>query len=265
MTTFGIDASAYQPGLDFSVVEAQGATFAVARCSRGAGYVDPEFAKHRASAKRCELLFAAYHFLYTDRVAPIKAQADTVVEALGGRKGVPVWIDLEHSKMGGNPSLAEACALRDELRDRGFRVAGLYLPKWYWQQIGSPRLTDWKALWASRYVNGYTKGSIQALYPGDRHVALWETYGGMTPLIAQYTSTAVIPGYSANTVDADASRESITELRERRLFKDFSVREPRQPVNAQVIVEAARRGVAVSQDRRKAKFQRILEIAETLL
>lgn len=263
MTVFGNDISVYQPDIPITGLMSAGSQFFVARCSKGE-VADTEFAEHMARVKEQEALFAAYHFMYSGRVVSIVKQAQIIMETVP--PFVPIWLDLEKSTAGGFPSYLDALSLRAELNSHFRVVAGIYLPQWYWSDyIGSPKLSGWRALWSSRYIKGYQKGSIKGLYPGDES-ALWDQYGGMTPLFAQYTSSAVLPGYDANTVDADAFRGSYAQLTAlNQLFHNFEAQPTRNAKNALAVVDAATRGVKATKGARQARFQEILDIAKELL
>lgn len=213
MTVYGADVSRYQPGLSVAALRAAGAQFLIARASRGHDTHDPEYARFKAEAKTAGLPFAAYHFL-TD--ADPEAQADNIAGVVG--RHTPIMLDLEPHETS-RPTLPRALAVATALTARGRRPRMLYYPRWYWDQTGRPDLTtSGLALVQSNYPHGYTRGGIRGLYPGDTHNA-WADQGGVTPLLWQYTSSTVIPGYTANTVDADAFRGTLADLRAENLFR----------------------------------------------
>src|SRR4051812_47000509 len=223
MTVFGNDLSTYQPNIPMARLMDEGSQYFFGRCSRGAGYVDPSYKVNLAQAEVNRSLFAAYHFTFQGIKASYSNQADTIEEALAEDKSIPLWFDVEESTSGGKPSNNDALEVARLMIDRKYDVQGAYFPMWYWDKTGRPSLLEWKHLMASRYVKGYTKGSLQKLYPGDAYASLWQGYGGLDPVIAQYTSSMVLPGYTANTVDADAYRGTFQQLRDSGMFRDFGV------------------------------------------
>lgn len=216
MTQFLIDIAFYQSGLDLSQVEREGFAAVIARASTGyrpsaashpGGSADPEFAAFKAAARRTNLLFAAYHYLYPSRVRSIEQQA-TVCAAAIGDTSVPVMIDHENGDGTGIPSKADAYAFRDAMRRRGYRVPLWYLPRgWIWSAMGSPNVADCgMQLVASNYIG---KGSYaSALYPGQAGAG-WQSYGGMKPAIWQFTDGAKVAG---KQVDANAFEGTRAEL-----------------------------------------------------
>ncbi|MFZ0904071.1 MAG: hypothetical protein WAN71_09375 [Mycobacterium sp.] len=108
----------------------------------------------------------------------------------------------------GSGDLANFWAVTDAITAAGAHVALSYIPRWYWQQIGSPDLTGVPGLVASDYVDG--SGYASALYPGDDSGS-WIGYGGVDPLILQFTDAAQVAG---QTVDADAYVGTAEELQQ---------------------------------------------------
>ncbi len=91
----------------------------------------------------------------------------------------------------GSGDLDNFWAVADAITAAGAHVALSYIPHWYWQQIGSPSLTGVPGLVASDYVEG--SGYASALYPGDDS-GFWTGYGGIDPVILQFTDTAQVAG-----------------------------------------------------------------------
>ena len=91
----------------------------------------------------------------------------------------------------------------------GVTVTLSYIPRWYWQQIGSPDLTGVPGLIASSYVGG--TGYASSLYPGDNS-AYWAPYGGVTPALLQFTSTAQIGSLSVDCNAFDGTLDQLIAL-----------------------------------------------------
>jgi len=80
----------------------------------------------------------------------------------------------------------------------------VYAPKWcYGDKVSALKYP----LWASQYVTG-TAG-FKGLYPGDSS-SKWAAYGGKTPAILQYSSSATIGDQT--TCDANAFRGTLAQL-----------------------------------------------------
>lgn len=212
MTTFGIDVSAYQSGLDLTHAADQGYQFAIAKVTEGSGYRDPHFAEFHRQAKAAGMLFAAYHFLHDGDVA---SQVANLAAALG-RVKVPVMIDCEPSGSS-RPTMAHAHQFRQLCKQRGIDVTLLYLPGWWHSQIGSPSLRGWRTVQSAYPSSRHAYGS--ELYPGDGGSG-WAAFGGHGPFLWQFASTGHIDGYSGN-VDLDAFKGDRAHLAREGVFRDY--------------------------------------------
>lgn len=211
MTTFGIDISYYQTGLNLSSAIAQGKQFVMCRISRGDKYADPTFGTFYLQAKSAKLLFAAYHFLRSDSSPEVQAQF--TYNCLPD-KTLEVMLDVERTSDGtSKPTWDQVKRYLAEADRIGMAVTLLYLPRWYWAEIGSPALPAYPRLVSSRY------GANDGRYQGDTS-DLWSGYGGQTPVILQYSSRGSYSGYSG-FVDQDAFRGTRQELSALGLFRDF--------------------------------------------
>ena len=217
MTTYGLDESHYQLGLDIGAdhLVRQGYRFFIPKASEGASYIDPTFWAKWQQVKAAGALGAAYHFLTR---SPAVQQADNCVKAIHGDRSIRIMIDLEAY----GATMADARAFRAEMHRRGYRVTLLYLSHWYWQQIGAPALTGWTLVSSAYPSSAHAYGS--ALYPGDNGSG-WTPYGGVTPTLSQFASSGEVDGYSGN-VDLDAFRGTLAQLRALHLFTDFTPRRP---------------------------------------
>jgi hypothetical protein len=92
--------------------------------------------------------------------------------------------------------------LTSAFRNLGGNPRLVYLPHWWWQQIGSPDLTPLARAGLSLISSDYTSYSDNG--PG------WTPYGGMTPVIWQYTDAQPFNGQS---VDFNAYKGTVDELR----------------------------------------------------
>jgi len=207
MTIFGIDASSNTGSVGWAAVDA-GTGFGFEKVTEGTHYANPFWPAARealdACAKATGLVPGAYLFL--DAGAPGAAQADWFASRAGNLDGFAIAADFERAP-DGPPSVqqARACVARLRQHYPGHPV-GLYAPHWF---TGGEDLTfgDW--LWASSYVIG--TGSPQALYakvPG----VFWAQYGGRSPLMLQFTSSARVPGVPG-PCDCSAFKGTQADLR----------------------------------------------------
>jgi lysozyme len=209
MTTFGIDVSRFQAGIDLRSLDVAVVTFVAAKVSEGMGWKDPQFETYRRQAEESDLLFAAYHCLRGD-YAP-GDQVRNVQEVLAG-SGIPVILDIERTNGVPQPTMADARAFRTIAQDQGLRVSNLlYLPEWYWAEIQHPSTAGWD-LWQSDY------GPNDGKYPGDSSNR-WTAMGRQASVL-QFTSQGRIPGYSGNLY-INAFRGTREELASKGWFHDY--------------------------------------------
>ena len=108
------------------------------------------------------------------------------------------------------PSLANVLAYVDAAHSTGLNLKLVYLPRWYWSQLGSPDLRPLADrglhLVSSAYPGG--RGTAAQISPGD-NAAGWSPYGGMTPTLYQFTDAASEAG---QLVDVNAFRGSLADL-----------------------------------------------------
>jgi lysozyme len=197
---FGLDISHHQDErLDLARAKREGIAYVILKATEGTGWTDPEFAGNLAEARAAGLLVAAYHY---QRPGSAARQADHIASVVP--REVPVILDVEK----GSGRLDLTHALVDELTARGYRVPLLYLPRWYWQQIGSPSLAGLPPLWSSRYPD-MVVGSLADEWD-DVPDHYWNGYGGQSVELLQFTSSSSIAGHYP--IDANAYRGSRQEL-----------------------------------------------------
>lgn len=188
MTIFIPDTYSGQAGISYA-----GAPAVLVKATQGTGYVSPDYVPAKGRAAASGTFFCAYHFLEAGN-GP--AQASHAFGVAG--KDVPLMLDFEPSTT--KPSVADAQAFTDAYRKLGGIIHLLYFPHWYWQQLGSPALNfSNMALVSSDYTTYSDTG------PG------WAPYGGMTPAVWQYTSTATFNGH--NPVDMNAYKGTIAQFK----------------------------------------------------
>jgi hypothetical protein len=203
MTIFGPDISSYQSGLDLSRLAS--ASFVIAKTTEGTYYTDANYQAWRRQAAGLGKPFVWYHFLSGE---DSRAQAQHTLSNVGD-SALPGMLDAEPAGSF-SPSLAQMVAYVDAAHAAGLNLRLVYLPRWYWQQIGSPGLSALAnrgvQLVSSSYPGG--SGGAPGIYPGDG-AAGWQSYGGMTPLLYQFTAQASDGG---QLLDYNAFRGSIDQL-----------------------------------------------------
>lgn len=205
MTFFGHDVSAYQ-----SDYQPKAGEFVIIKASEGAHTHDPSWSTLLQRAKDNGAIPLAYHFLHSD--SSPAAQAANLASC-PGIKGVPIMVDAE-SEGSSMPDVNTVAAFTDQCRALGLTVKLVYLPKWYWENIGSPSLQPLISRGLYLVSSAYPGGSG---YPGDGGSG-WNSYGGMTPLIWQY---------SDQPLDEDAYRGTVAQLK---AILGLSIPAPRPPV-----------------------------------
>ena len=203
MTILGPDISSYERGLDLSALVS--ASFVIAKTTEGTFYTDSCYDGWRRQAAKLGRLFVFYHFLSGEDVREQVVHTKAAV----GDVSLPGMLDVEPT---GNysPTLPQALAYIDAAHDAGLNLRLCYLPRWVWQNMGSPSLAGLRdrgvALVASSYPGG--TGTPSSLYPGD-NAAGWQAYGGLTPLLYQFTDKASDGGQS---MDYNAARLTVPQL-----------------------------------------------------
>lgn len=153
-----------------------------AKATEGATYTDLSYAAIRAATLARGWPFLPYHFLRPHTISSIASQVSHVVHVVGRRS---IMLDVEKEPL---DSLAEQrelvqdmLAFADQYHAVGGRVTLAYFPRWEQQAIGSPSLTGLTSRGIGLVSSNYTTYSDSG--PG------WNAYGGVRPIIWQYTST----------------------------------------------------------------------------
>lgn len=204
MATFGLDLSHHQDlALNLAQCRREGIEFVFLKATEGSSFVDSEFDANLAEARAAGLLPAAYHYLRSS--APASAQVAHI------RKHVPLDVPVIPDVEANSGAIGLTREFVARLKEAGYRVPLLYLPRWYWQQIGSPSLVGLPPLWSSRYPDN-VRGSIADEW-ADIPTHYWTGYGGLDVAVLQFTSSATIAGHAP--LDANAyrgTREQLAEL-----------------------------------------------------
>jgi len=192
MTITFPDISNYEAGISLTGVPA-----VLIKATEGTTYTSPDYARAAASARALGIPWAAYHFLHHNSDPAAQARH---YRAVAG--DAPCMLDVETAGDGTKATVADCLTFADALSALGGRVRLAYFPHWYWQELGSPSLVALAQAGMALVSSQYTTYSDTG--PG------WNPYGGVAPLIWQYTDAHSLNGYS---VDYNAYRGTVEQLR----------------------------------------------------
>jgi lysozyme len=228
MVLFILDGSGYQPNADHHAIVKQGYAGLIAKSTQGATGRDSAFAHNKAGSKAANLRFAAYHFL-TER--PISDQATNCAGMINDRS-IPVWIDLERTT-GSHPTLKMATDFADAMVKRGYRVPGIYFPRFYWNELHSPTFPHGFLLWQAVYANNRSGHAADAY---THHMSSgWNKQGGVTPTLLQFSDLIKVDGFNSNTWDCSAFNGTYAQLDSLKAFRNWSGVVPPKPPKPHVI------------------------------
>lgn len=167
------------------------------KVSEGDYYTDRYWPVFRDFCAANSIPFIGYHYVTGDNAA---SQAQLYVNN-GGSRNVMLDIEANSGDMNNVWNVVNA------FNDKGINVQLVYLPKWYWGQIGSPDLSALAGnqilLVSSSYPGGSGfASSIYAAAGGDGGQG-WASYGGCAPAAWQFSDKASIAGLN---VDVNAFR-----------------------------------------------------------
>ena len=207
----GFDVSKWQGAMDWAKARAK-ADFAFIKCSEGL-YVDQQFARNWAEAKRVGIKRGAYMF-YRFSVDPGQ-QARTMVQALAGDYGeLPLVIDLEDIYVVGLCSTAQIADLRwclDVLERFSGKRPIIYTAAWWCDPAlgNAPWLSSYD-LWVANYVAVPTSTPILPmawLYKGYKYwqwsnAGIGADYGAQSATIDLNIEAGAQPVYPVITFAA---------------------------------------------------------------
>lgn len=188
---YGIDISANQGAIDFSLVKNEGIEFAVLRSTTSNGKADTYFEQYYKGCSTHGIAVACYKYSYAKTVAESIKEAEGVIKLLKGRK-MPIWLDLENTNQINTIGMAGlekvANAFIDTCKKAGYDV-GIYCNlNWYNNYI-SANLKKSNIFWIARY--GKNNGTLVESYKPNVGEVAW-----------QYTSVGHVDGIKGN-VDLD--------------------------------------------------------------
>lgn len=173
MTIYFPDISGFQAG-----VSLHGAPAVLVKATEGTGWFNPDYQPAKTRAAKSGTFFCAYHFLHRGNTV---AQARYAYSHAGQ---TPLMVDFEPTS-GSNPQIADAVAFINEYRRQGGVTYLVYLPQWYWSQLGRPSLSA---------LSDLGMLLVSSNYSTLRAGAGWAGYGGLTPTVWQYTDAGTLNG-----------------------------------------------------------------------
>jgi hypothetical protein len=180
VTIFFPDVSHYNAGANLT-----GAAALIAKATQGVSSVDPTFAAFRAQAAGLGIPFVAYHWV--DDSDPL-GQAQHAYSVAGA---VPMMWDAEAV----GADVARLVEMTHRYRALGGNPRLVYLPHWWWVDLGSPDLRPLTAAGLALVSSDYPAAGYSDTGPG------WAPYGQVGPVIWQYTDSPIDHNAYRGTVD----------------------------------------------------------------
>ena len=197
-TVYGIDVSRFQGDIDWQPVADSGVKYAFIQISRSLTDIDAKFADNWRRAKEVGILRGAYQRFQPGQ--DVIGQAELFLEKLGPfQEGdLPPMLDVEDSNGLTGPQIAAAVRQwLDHVEPRVGRTPIIYTGFYFWRDsVGGPDFSD-HPLWIANY------SATCPLVPP--HWTRWAFH--------QYSSTATIPGITANTVDVNRFNGTLADLK----------------------------------------------------
>lgn len=214
---FGVDISHYNQGFSIRKAKRQGIGFVFAKATEGpyrdgSSYVDPAYRGFRRAARLARLPFGAYHFLTH---TPIEAQVDHFLKNVGRLKGKMLMVDFEAyssypSLTPSNNDLERFVAILHRKTNRHAVV--LYSGEGFWKggdSSGAFSRYGAEAAWDAYYPLGDRVNGYRQLYEQVRDRGWGERWGGVVPVMWQYTPSGHVAG---RNVDCNAFRGTKEQL-----------------------------------------------------
>ena len=196
-TIYGIDVSRFQGSIDWQKVKDSGVVYAYIQISRSVTDLDAKFEYNWRRAKEVGILRGAYQRFQPDQ--DVALQAQIFLDKLGPYQegDLPPMLDVEDD---GGLTGTQIANRVTQWMDRVEPVVGvtplIYTGFYFWRdEVASADFSEYP-LWIANY------GTDCPLVPEK-----WTTW-----TIHQYSSTATIPGITANTVDVNKFNGTLAEL-----------------------------------------------------
>ncbi len=197
-TVHGIDVSRYQGDIDWQQVADADVVYAWIQISRSLTDIDQKFDTNWRRAREVGIIRGAYQRFQPDQ--DVEGQARLFLERLGPLEvgDMPPMLDVEDANGLGPEAIADAVREWMSIVEPALGVTPIiYTGFYFWRdEVGSADLSR-HPLWVPNY------GATCPLVP-----AAWSRW-----TFHQYSSTAVIPGITANTVDVNRFNGTIEDLR----------------------------------------------------
>ena len=152
----GIDVSEWQGKINWAQVKTAGVDFAILRCGYASTYPDKQWHNNVQGCLSTGMPFGVY--LYSRATSPEEAskEADFAISQLksegltGADLALPVYFDMEDSKMAGKNYAAIAQAFFDKLTAAGYPVGTYANLSWWNTRLTSP-VFDKYSKWVAAY------------------------------------------------------------------------------------------------------------------
>lgn len=201
---YGVDLHpSFQAGISIPQIRAEGNDFLICKLSQGTSATPYAGSIPWINQAQQSGMYAmGYHYLMNGNP---KGQAAAFAAQLKAA-GVSGAIDVEN----GSGNLDNVIAFHDECQHLGARISLLYLPNWYWQQIGRPNMSGLPPLWSSRYPDT-TVGTPAQNY-GRVPSSYWNGYGGLDVAVLQYSSSGRVAGHVVDCNAFNGARQDFALL-----------------------------------------------------
>jgi hypothetical protein len=212
VTIFGVDIHpGFQAGISIEQIHREGFDFLIAKLSEGLGdgYIAMGSRDWIRRGKAAGMVCAGYHYL---RPGNIREQARIFAAGLN-LCDVPGMIDAEALAADDKTPTLTIQAIREfyvTATAYGARIPLLYLPKWYWQRIGSPPLAGLPVLVSSSYPSN-RKAIATDLYAAVTP-SRWVSYGGNPVGVLQFAQSALVAGRAIDVNAYLGTRDSFASL-----------------------------------------------------
>lgn len=214
MPLYGVDCSRHQGTVDWNLVKASGASFAIIKATDGTDYKYVGWYRQTIPRlKASGLIPGAYHWLRAGPNGEYRdpaGQARYFLSVIGDPTGMLCALDVELERNSSGQVIskpyvnsARIFAAEWDHLTRGHPLL-IYTGEWYWNDtIGNPHGADLGPLWHSEYEKTQAEindGPELDTYGGWPHCAMW-----------QYTSDGSVPGV-AGRVDLNLFHGSAADL-----------------------------------------------------
>lgn len=202
MTLFSIDISNNNgSGISMAEVKAEGFAWVEAKVSEGNYFQDRTWPGYRDAANAAGIPIVGYHYAIAS-CSPV-SQVAAYVNNGGGKT---VMLDFEAN----SGTINDYWNLVNAFNNAGVEVVLSYIPRWYWGgNMGGGDLSKVPGLISSSYFGtGDAASNLYNNAGGDGGNG-WNSYGGGTPVVWQFTDGANVAGVR---VDANAFKGTEAEL-----------------------------------------------------